>query len=154
MTEHGPPFYSISGGALKKAIIEDILGEVLLKKESDPANRKAALKDTIADKDVIHTGKKSRAELEFSDKSICRLGSNTVFSFDPASRDMAISRGVAMIHVPPGKGGARIATPAATAAISGDTLVRRSRGEGGCGRQFCGDSGSNRTDADRTCANR
>ena len=113
----------ISG--FKKATVEDISGEVTLRKEASGADRKAALKDAIQGKDVVRTGKKSRAELEFSDKSIARLGSNTIFSFDPESRNMAISRGVALVHVPPGNGGARIATPAATAAISGDTLVIR-----------------------------
>lgn len=118
-----PSFAAPAG--LKKASIEEISGDVIVKKESDVADRKAVLKESIIGKDIIRTGKKSRAELEFEDQSICRLGSNTIFSFDPQTRDMAFSRGVALVHVPPGKGGARIATPAATAAIQGDTLVVR-----------------------------
>jgi hypothetical protein len=110
---------------LKKASIEEMSGDVIVKKQTDTIDRKAILKESITGKDIIRTGKKSRAELEFEDQSICRLGSNTIFSFDPQTRDMAFSRGVALVHVPPGKGGARIATPAATAAIQGDTLVVR-----------------------------
>lgn len=108
---------------LKKATVEELSGEVLIRKEKGAADQKAAVKAVIEGKDVIRTGKKSRAELEFADKSLCRLGSNTVFSFDPSTRDMAFTRGVALVHVPPGRGGARIATPAATAAIQGDTVV-------------------------------
>jgi hypothetical protein len=110
---------------LKRASVEELSGDVIIRKETDKDPRKAALKDIVQGKDVIRTGKKSRAELEFEDRSICRLGSNTVFSFNPDTRDMAFTRGVALVHVPPGKGGARIATPAATAAISGDTVVVR-----------------------------
>jgi hypothetical protein len=110
---------------LKRATVEEISGEVVIKREADATGQKAALKDSVTGKDIIRTGKKSRAELEFEDRSICRLGSNTVFSFDPQSRDMAFARGVALVHVPPGQGGARIATPAATAAIQGDTIVIR-----------------------------
>lgn len=110
---------------LKQARVDEISGEVALRKDTEKSERKATVNDVVAGSDIIRTGKKSRAELEFADKSICRLGSNTIFSFDPNSRDMAFARGIAVVHVPPGQGGARIATPAATAAIQGDTLVVR-----------------------------
>ncbi len=110
---------------LKHARVDEVAGDVSLRKTGDKVEKKAALNDQVTGADIIRTGKKSRAELEFADKSICRLGSNTIFSFDPNSRDMAFARGIAVVHVPPGKGGARIATPAATAAIQGDTLVVR-----------------------------
>ncbi len=110
---------------LKSARIEELAGEVSYHKAGSAAAEKAQVKTVVTGKDIVHTGKKSRAELEFEDQSLCRLGSNTIFSFDPETRDMAFTRGVALVHVPPGKGGARIATPAATAAIQGDTLVVR-----------------------------
>ena len=121
-------FFLVKEGAaaepLKTATVTEISGEVSLYQGKDAAAvRPATVKDMINGSDVIRTGKKSRAELEFADLSMCRLGSNTIFSFDPTTRDMTFSSGVAVVHVPPNKGGARIATAAATAAIQGDTLV-------------------------------
>lgn len=116
---------------LKSATVIQIGGnkEVVLAKEG-AQERPAAVQDVIEGKDVLRTGKKSRAELEFADKSLARLGSNTVFSFDPASRDMNLQRGTALIHVPPGLTGARISTPAATAAIHGDVVAMRVNDKG------------------------
>ncbi len=113
-------------GGLQKATIEELKGEVVLKKDGVDTMRPACMKEEIVGKDVVRTGKKSRAELEFPDQSICRLGSNTIFSFDPQTRNMEFSQGVALVHVPPYKGGARIGTTAATAAIQGDTILLRS----------------------------
>lgn len=107
---------------LKSAVVTEVKNEVELKKEA-AAQRAAVKNDTVKDKDVLSTGKKSRAELEFPDKSIARLGSNTVFSFDPKSREMRLGRGTALIHVPPGLDSTTtISTPAATAAVIGDVI--------------------------------
>jgi len=46
-------------------------------------------------------------------------------NFDPQGREMKIDRGTALIHVPPGLSGAKISTPAATAAILGDVVAMR-----------------------------
>ncbi len=106
---------TLSAAGLKTATVTEIKNEVKISKEAEK-ERAAERNDMVAGKDRLWTGKKSRAELEFADKSIARLGSNTVFSFDPASRNMNLERGTALIHVPPGLSGARISTPAATAA--------------------------------------
>lgn len=108
---------------LKSATIMEVKNKVDLKKESD-AERPAAKNDQMSGKDVLSTGVKSRVELEFTDRSIARLGSNTIFSFDPQSREMTVQKGSALIHVPPGqKGATQIHSPAATAAILGDVIA-------------------------------
>ncbi len=114
---------------LKSATVAEIRGDVGLQK-SAKNERPAVVKDVVDGQDVLRTGKKSRAELEFTDKSLARLGSNTIFSFDPKSRDMNLKQGTALIHVPPGKNGARISTPAATASILGDVVAMRVNGKG------------------------
>ena len=123
------PFALLSAAPLKSATVTEIKNDGNLAQEG-AAQRAAAQKDVVTGKDRLSTGKKSRAELEFSDKSIVRLGSNTIFSFDPQSRDMKIDRGTALIHVPPGQSGARISTPAATASIMGDVVAMRVDGKG------------------------
>lgn len=125
---------SLQAEPLKSATVTQIGGEkrdVAIAKDG-AQERAAVVNDAVAGKDVLRTGQKSRAEVTFQDKSFARLGSNTVFSFDPqsAKREMTLTRGTALIHVPPGLDGARISSPAATAAIRGDVVALRVNPEG------------------------
>jgi len=107
---------------LTSAKVNEVKNIAQLKKDAGE-ERPAVAGDQVSGKDVLSTGAKSRVELEFADKSIARLGSHTVFSFDPQSRNMQIERGTALIHVPPGQDGStQIRTPAVTAAILGDVV--------------------------------
>ena len=123
------PVTLLHSAPLKSATVTEIKNDVNLEKEGS-GERAAKKQDTLVGKDRLWTGKKSRAELEFSDKSIARLGANTRFSFDPTGRNMRVDRGTALIHVPPGQDGARISSPAATAAIMGDVVAMRVDGKG------------------------
>ena len=81
--------------------------------------RPAALHDVIKAQTYLFTQDKSRAELEFPDHTIVRVGQNTVFSFDAASRTLSLEKGAMLFYVPPGSGGGNIKTPSLTAAITG-----------------------------------
>ncbi len=118
-----------AGEPLRSATVIEMRNEVVIRKEGE-TERPAQSSDKVTGNDILRTGKKSRAEIEFAYKSIARLGSNTIFSFDPKSREMKVDRGTALIHVPPGLSGARIATPAATAAILGDVIAMRVNQDG------------------------
>jgi len=83
------------------------------------AQRPAAVSDVIKEKNYLVTENESRAELEFPDKSIVRVGQNTVFSFDAESRTLSLQKGAMIFYVPPGSGGGTIKTPSLTAAITG-----------------------------------
>ena len=83
----------------------------------------AKLGDVVKDTDVVRTGERSLAELEFNDKTIARLGSQSIFSFNFASREFKVEQGLAVICMPKGSGGGRIVAPAITAAIEGTTVV-------------------------------
>jgi len=80
--------------------------------------RSASVSDVVRAKDYVLTESASRAELQFDDKSIVRVGQNTVFSFDPNSRTLSLQKGAMLFYVPPGNGGT-IKTPTLTAAITG-----------------------------------
>src|SRR5579859_4685376 len=54
--------------------------------------------------DLIRTGSESRAELTAADKTITRVGANSVFSFEPAGRDINLQQGSVLFHSPTGKG--------------------------------------------------
>ncbi|MBI4027872.1 MAG: FecR domain-containing protein, partial [Verrucomicrobia bacterium] len=122
----GLPGGTTAGAAesLKSAIVTDANNEVVVFKKGG-AQQPIKIGDKIADQDIVSTGDKSRVELEFPDGSLVRLGSNAVFSFDGASRDMRVERGAVLVHVPPNSGGAQINTPEATTAIHGDVVALR-----------------------------
>ncbi len=84
--------------------------------------RAAKLGDVLNGADVLRTGERSLAELEFDDKTITRLGSKSVFTFEPTNREFRLEKGLALICMPKGSGG-RIVTSAITAAIEGTTVL-------------------------------
>jgi mannose-6-phosphate isomerase-like protein (cupin superfamily) len=84
--------------------------------------RPAQVKDTVEGNKILQTGSKSRAELEFNDASIARLGANTVFSFIPDTRKFKFEKGTMLFQVPKGRGTTHIATPAASCAVTGTTV--------------------------------
>ncbi len=119
---------SVKADGLGTANITTIKNQVLISKE-DRKGRAAAIKDVLTSKTMVTTGKNSHVELLFADRSIVRLGSNTVFSFNSKTREMNFQRGIALIHVPQNRGGTKIRTPLATATIHGDVIAVRCAGK-------------------------
>lgn len=91
--------------------------------------RSAKLQDTMTGADVLRTGERSLAEIEFNDKTITRLGSKSVFSFEANNREFRVDKGLALICMPKGAGGGRIVTAAITAAIEGTTVLALGSGK-------------------------
>ena len=85
--------------------------------------RAARLADVVQAADVLRTGERSLAELEFNDKTIARIGSLSMFSFQRETRDFHAGKGTTLVCVPKGGGGGRIVSSAITAAIQGTTVV-------------------------------
>ena len=83
--------------------------------------RPSRLNETIGGEQSVKTGAESRAELMFGDRSLTRLGADTLFNFQQGSRDLELKQGTILFHVPKGAGGAKIRTAAITAAITGTT---------------------------------
>ena len=116
--------------ALKTATIATVKNQVLITKEGEKGQA-AVVKGVLQSNAEISTGKDSHVELHFADRSMVRLGSNTIFSFDPKTRDMKIQRGIALIHVPPRQGSTQIITPLGTASIHRDVIAVRCEGKNG-----------------------
>jgi hypothetical protein len=108
--------------ALHTAVISELKNQAKLFESKDKV-RAAVEKDVITGNKALRTERASRAELEFNDKSIARLGANTVFSFKPESRELTLEKGTLLFQVPKGRGRTQIATPAATCAITGTTVL-------------------------------
>ena len=87
--------------------------------------RKAHRSDRMTPGDSLSTGKASLADLRFNDGSLARVGERAIFRFLPKTRRLSLSNGTVLLLIPPGRGGTRIRTPNAAAAIRGSALFVR-----------------------------
>ena len=71
----------------------------------------------------VRTGPQSRAELTAPDKTITRVGANTVFSYADSGRTLNLEQGNVLFHAPKGLGGGTIKSGGAAAAVLGTTLI-------------------------------
>lgn len=84
---------------------------------------RASMNDVVDAGAVVRTGKKSRAELTFSDETAVRLAANTAFSFKSGTRDLNLCEGAVLVQTPRTARGATIHAGKVAAAISGTTVM-------------------------------
>lgn len=114
----GPAF----AASLKEASVTRTINDVrLLPEGRQPSPAKVG--DRVTGSTAVSTGADSRAELEFPDRTLTRLGSNTVFRIDQADRTLNLEKGVLLLQVPKQVGGAKVRTAAVTAAVTGTSLL-------------------------------
>src|SRR5204862_6822816 len=97
----------------------------------DRQPRGVVLNEHVGESPAEKTGGESRAELTFIDLTITRLGSNTLYRFRKAGRQVQLNSGSTLLRVPKDSGGATILTPTVTAGITGTTLIFESIRGGG-----------------------
>jgi hypothetical protein len=124
---------AVSAGAadFKKSKVTQVVNDVQIISAADQAGKPAAVNDIFTMPDILRTGPESRAELVAEDQTVTRVGANTVFSFDPASRTIDLQQGSLLFHSPHGKGGGTIHTGSATASVLGSTLIVTTTPNGG-----------------------
>jgi FecR protein len=83
------------------------------------STRPATVSDTVHADNFLLTKAESRAELQYPDGSVVRVGQNAVFTFDSDTRTLSLEKGSLLFHIPKGAGGGTIKTPSLTAAITG-----------------------------------
>ena len=108
--------------SLESAQVSKIVNDVRIYRP-DQAVRKARLGDLVTGRTSVQTGRRSRSELRVQDQTITRLGANSVFSFEPGTRDLHLQQGTLLLQVPKNAGGARINTPTVSAAVTGTTVM-------------------------------
>jgi hypothetical protein len=108
-------------------IVKDVTVIAAANRQAAPAQVSAIVKAP----DLVRTGPESRAELTAPDKTITRIGANTVFSFEPVERNLRLEKGSVLFHSPSGKGGGTIKTGGATAAVLGTTIIVAATPDGG-----------------------
>ncbi len=111
------------GAALTEARFSQIVKDVKVVVRATETTAPAKVNDTFNAPDLIRTGADSLAELIAPDKTITRVGANTVFSFEKAGRAINLEQGSVLFHSPKGKGGGSIRTKGASAAVLGTTIV-------------------------------
>lgn len=113
---------AIAADSKKEARVTQIIREVKLL-PSDAAARAAVVNDKVSENTGVRTGGESRSELTFADLTITRLGSNTIFSFNRAGRNVQVDSGSILLRVPKDSGGGAIRTSAVTVAVTGTTVI-------------------------------
>ena len=115
----------------KQSKVTQVVNDVQIISAADQAQKHAVINDLFSIPDVLRTGASSRAELVAQDHTVTRVGANTIFSFDPASRTIDLKQGSLLFHSPHGKGGGSVHTGSATASVLGSTLIVSATPNGG-----------------------
>jgi hypothetical protein len=88
-----------------------------------PQDRRAIRGDLIKANTGLKTGGDSRAELQFPDLTITRVGSNSLFRFIAGTREMILDSGTMLFSAPEGAGGGKVQVGAITAAVTGSDFM-------------------------------
>jgi hypothetical protein len=83
----------------------------------------ASVGEIVRGNSDVRTGDESRAQLTFPDRTLARLGENTLFSFERGTRALDLESGAILLQVPKDAGGATIRSAPVTAAITGTTVM-------------------------------
>jgi ferric-dicitrate binding protein FerR (iron transport regulator) len=115
----------------KQSKVTQVVNDVQIISATDQTKKNVSVNDVFTMPDILRTGPSSRAELVAEDDTVTRVGANTIFSFDPASRTIDLQQGSLLFHSPHGKGGGTIHTGSATASVLGSTLIVSATPNGG-----------------------
>src|SRR5204862_7422626 len=109
------------GADLSQAVVRQKVNVVTLAPNLTGEAHPAAQGAVIHDENVVRTGTESRAELEFTDLTLARLGANSIFSFDAQARAMNFTRGTVLFSKPTNSGAIQLRSGAPRGAITGST---------------------------------
>src|ERR1051325_11791459 len=99
-------------------VVQDVKGV-----PTGAAARAATVNETVQQGAAVQTGTQSRSELTFQDKTITRLGENTIFTVGQGARTVELGSGQFLLYVPKKAGGAKVKMGSVTAAITGTTVL-------------------------------
>jgi len=112
----------LSATEQKQARVTEVIHDVRLL-GAQTAAHPAAINDAVHEGTAVRTGADSRAELTFTDRTLTRLGANTVFSFGGAAHTYDLGSGAILVSAPKESGTVKITTAVATCAVSGFTMI-------------------------------
>lgn len=112
---------SMSAADLAQAVVRQKVNVVTVAPSLSAAARPAATGSVVQNQNVVRTGNESRAELEFTDLTLARMGANSIFSFDSQARTLEFTQGALLFSKPANSGRVEVRSGAITAAITGST---------------------------------
>jgi hypothetical protein len=121
----------VPAAPLTESTVTEIVKEVNLLPPGAATPTPAKLNVLVKAPERVRTGAESRTELTAPDRTITRIGANTVFAFETAGRVINLERGSILFHSPKGAGGGTIKSGGASAAILGTTLIVAATENGG-----------------------
>ena len=107
-----------SADQLKEAKVTQVIQDVRVL-PSNASPRPAAVNDNVRQGTAVQTGVQSRSELTFKDRTITRLGEQTIFSVGEGPRSIDLGSGQFLLYAPKKAGGAKVKMGSVTAAITG-----------------------------------
>jgi hypothetical protein len=113
----------VHAAPLTESTVTEIIREVNVLPPGAATPAAAKLNALVRAPERVRTGAESRTELTAPDRTITRIGANTVFSFETRGRVINLERGSILFHSPKGAGGGTIKSGGASAAILGTTLI-------------------------------
>ncbi|MGF1482962.1 MAG: FecR domain-containing protein [Opitutales bacterium] len=119
------------GMPFSKATVTKVVNDVKIVDAEDLKQVPAVVDKTFEAPDLMATANRSRAELLAPDGTVTRVGSNTIFSFDPEQRVIDLKTGSLLFHSPKGLGGGTIRTSEASASVLGTTIAIAATSNGG-----------------------
>ncbi len=116
---------------LTESTFTEIVREVNVVDNATSSAVPAQTNNLLKAPDRVRTGPQSRAELTAADKTITRVGANTVFAYADSGRTLNLEKGSLLFHSPKGLGGGTIKSGGAAAAVLGTTLMVSATADGG-----------------------
>lgn len=116
---------------LTESTVTEIIKDVNVLPAGAAAPAPAKLNALVKAPERVRTGAESRTELTAPDRTITRIGANTIFSFETSGRVINLERGSILFHSPKGAGGGTIRSGGASAAILGTTVIVAATEDGG-----------------------
>jgi hypothetical protein len=110
-----------SAADLSQAVVRQKVNVVTVAPNLGAEAHPAAQGSVVRNENIVRTGGESRAELEFTDLTLARLGSNSIFSFDAQARALSFTQGAVLFSKPTKSGAIQLRSGAVTAAITGST---------------------------------
>ncbi len=124
---------SVRSADLSQAKVRQKFNVVTLAPNLNATAHPVAQGALVQNENVVRTGTESRAELEFTDLTLARIGANSIFTFDAQARSLECNRGAVLFSKPTNSGRVEIRSGAVTAAITGSTgfvsTTRKSAGK-------------------------
>jgi hypothetical protein len=116
---------------LTQSTFTEVIKNVQIVDVATKAATPAQNNDLLQAPNRVRTGPESRAELTAPDRTITRIGANSVFSFEDSGRTLNLEQGNVLFHAPKGIGGGTIKSGGAIAAVLGTTLIASATKDGG-----------------------